>query len=211
MTEPKPHPDNKEKAMTRDYYKPLAASRLETTDCHVADTHNPGRVSLDSPAIEVMTDLRRIPAATIEPDASINETNQRMIARGVRLLFVTDDDGRILGLVTATDILGERPVQRAHEREIRVAELSVRDIMTPIELVDVVSMQDVRRAEVGHVIATLKDHGRQHALVLERDDLGKTIVRGIFSSSQIARQMGTQIQTPEIARSFFEIESAIAH
>lgn len=197
--------------MTRDFYKPLPASTLGVQDCHVADAMNPGPVSEDSPAIAVMTDLRRIPAASIEPEASIAHTNQRMIARGVRLLFVTDDDGRVLGLITATDILGERPLTTAAARGLHVHELTVRDIMTPVGLIDVVSINDVLHAEVGHVIATLKDHGRQHALVLERDDLGRTIVRGIFSSSQIARQLGTTIQTPEIARSFSEIEHAIAH
>lgn len=197
--------------MTRDFYKVLPASNLAVQDCHVADPMNPGPVSEDSPAIAVMTDLRRIPAASIEPDASIAHTNQRMIARGVRLLFVTDDDGCVLGLITSTDILGERPLTTATARGLHVDELTVRDIMTPVEQVDAVNINDVLHAEVGHVVATLKDHGRQHALVLERDDLGRTIVRGIFSTSQIARQLGTVIQTPEIARSFSEIEHAIAH
>lgn len=197
--------------MTRDFYKPLSASTLATEDCHVADAMNPGAVSEDSPAIDVMTDLRRIPAATIGPDDCINQTNARMISRGVRMLFVTDDDGRILGLITSTDILCEKPLMRAHERGIRVDELCVRDIMTPVDQIDAVDINEVRRAEVGHVIATLKDHGRQHALVLERDDLGRIIVRGIFSASQISRQMGTSIDTPAIARSFSEIEYAIAH
>lgn len=197
--------------MTRDFYKPLPASSLGVSDCHVADCLNPGPVSEDSPAIAVMTDLRRIPAASIEPDASLSDINHRMVARGVRLLFVAEDDGRILGLVTATDILGERPLTTAMSRGLHVDELTVRDIMTAVDQIDSVEIRDVLRAEVGHVIATLKDHGRQHALVMERDDLGRTIVRGIFSASQIARQMGKVIQTPEIARSFSEIEHAIAH
>jgi len=197
--------------MNRDFYKPLPASTLSVEDCHVADAMNPGPVSEDSPAIEVMTDLRRIPAASIEPDAKVTLANQRMIARGVRLLFVTDDNDRVLGLLTATDIMGERPLKAAASRGLHADEILVRDIMTPVDQIDAVNINDVLHAEVGHVIATLKDHGRQHALVLERDDLGRTIVRGIFSTTQIARQLGTVIQTPEIARTFSEIEHAIAH
>jgi hypothetical protein len=40
----------------------------------------------------------------------------------------------------------------------------------------------------------------------EQDAQGKMMVRGLFSSTQIARQLGVTIQTTEIARTFTEIE-----
>src|SRR5205807_10452976 len=45
-----------------------------------------GRVSLESPALEVMTDLARTTPATIRPQAPLAGANQFMITRGVRLL-----------------------------------------------------------------------------------------------------------------------------
>ena len=49
-------------------------------------------------------------------------------------------------------------------------------------------------AEVGHIVATLKAAGRQHALVAESGPDGTAqTVRGIFSLSQIARQLGVTI------------------
>jgi len=63
-----------------------------------------------------MTDLRHIPAATIDLDAPLDAANRFMIRRGVRLLLVTDDERQVLGLITANDVLGEKPVQFALER-----------------------------------------------------------------------------------------------
>jgi hypothetical protein len=59
------------------------------------------------------------------------------------------------------------------------------------------------------VLETLRRDGRQHALVVEPDG-ARTMVRGIFSISQIARQLGVEVPGgAEVARTFSEIESAI--
>ena len=133
-----------------------------------------------------------------------------MILRGVRLLFVTDPARRVVGVVTSNDLLGEKPTRVAGERLMRHEELTVRDIMVAAEELDAVSLSDVLRSEVGHVVSTLKACGRQHALVMEEGSDGQLSLRGIFSASQIARQMGIPLQTTEVARTFAEIEAAIA-
>ncbi|MBN9695072.1 MAG: CBS domain-containing protein [Zoogloea sp.] len=196
--------------MERLNYQPIKQFRVKSGTCEVADAWTLTKVTAASPAIEVMTDLRRIPAATIGDALSLAETNQSMILRGVRLLFVTDAARRIVGIVTANDLLGEKPTRVAQARMMRHEELSVRDIMVATEELDAVHLSDVLRAEVGHVVATLKACGRQHALVMEEAADGALAVRGIFSASQIARQMGIPLQTAEVARTFAEIEAAIA-
>ena len=66
-------------------------------------------------------------------------------------------------------------------------------------LLELLAFEEVRQARVGHMVATLRQAGRQHFLVGERSEAGQR-VRGIFSLSQIARQLGIAIQTSEIAR-----------
>jgi len=46
--------------------------------------------------------------------------------------------------------------------------------------------------------------------VVERDASGRQTVRGVFSATQIARQLGVAIPTSEVARTFSEIEAALA-
>jgi hypothetical protein len=123
-------------------------------------------------------------------------------------------------VITATDLLGERPMLVATERGMRRDELTVADIMIPAAQVEVITLPDVAAARVGHVLETLRRAGRQHALVVDFDDIPsgrpltppgrRAMVRGIFSLSQIARQLGVSVTTGgEVARTFSEIGAAI--
>ena len=166
-------------------------------------------VTRESPALDVMTDLLRASPATIRPQAPVEGANRYMISRGVRLLLVVDENEMVLGVITATDVLGEKSLRVALELGARRGELSVGDIMTPARQVEVIALADVEGARVGHVLETLVKAGRQHALVVEKEG-ARSMVRGIFSLSQIARQLGVAVQTGgEVARTFAEIESAI--
>lgn len=197
--------------MIQDRYKPLPQVPVCEGGCYVGGALNPPIVKADSPAIDVMTDLARIPPATVEPQDTLHQANQAMVLRGVRLLLVTEKTGRISGVVTARDLLGEKPVRVAQARGAKRDELQVRDVMTMLEEMEAIEMAEVSRSQVGHIVATLKACGRQHTLVVERDTAsGQQVLRGIFSVSQIARQLGVELTTHEIARTFVEIEAAFA-
>jgi CBS domain containing-hemolysin-like protein len=178
--------------------------------CPALGAYAPKPIKVDAPAIEVMTDLRQVAAATIGAQATLAQATQTMIARGVRLLIVVGASRVVEGLLTATDTMSERPITLLRERGGRHGELTVADLMVPRSAIDVLDIATVLRAEVGHVIATLKEAGRQHALVLEKDHVtGEPIVRGIFSATQIGRQLGVPIHTFEVAHTFAEIEAEL--
>jgi CBS domain containing-hemolysin-like protein len=139
---------------------------------------------------------------------ALHDANQYMIRRGVRSLLVVDAAGRIEGIVTANDILGERPLQVALERGVRSAELAIREVMTPAERMEALPLESLLDARVGHVVATLQRAGRQHALVVERVEEGD-VVRGIFSLSQIAAELGITLEYTELASTFAEVEAAL--
>ena len=151
----------------------------------------PRLVHLDSPALEVMTDFRVVHAVTIGPEVSIDGALETMKTRGVRLLLVTGDNDHILGLITAKDIQGEKPIKIAQESRILHSAITVEAVMTPQTSIEVLNMLSVRNAQVGHIAATLQELARQHALVVEVDPETKAqCVCGIFSTSQISKQLG---------------------
>jgi CBS domain-containing protein len=151
----------------------------------------PRLVHLDSPAFEVMTDFRFVHAVTIAPEVSIDEALKTMKTRGVRLLLVTGEGNELVGLITAKDIQGEKPIKIAQESRIPRTEITVEAVMTPQSAIEVLNMLSVRNAQVGHIVATLQALARQHALVVEVDQETKEqCVRGIFSTSQISKQLG---------------------
>ena len=169
----------------------------------------PLAVTLGDPAVAVMTDLARVPAVPVDPEVSIESAMRIMVRRGVRSLFVIDVENRVLGLITATDLLGEKPLRHMHAHGGTRGEIWVRDIMTPQAQLEVLSMADVARARVGDVMATLKAVGRQHAMVVE-DEPGGAVVRGVFSASQLESQLGEPVVVAPGARTFAEIEAALA-
>lgn len=170
----------------------------------------PERVGLENPALDVMTDFRRLTAFIATPGDTIKQAEERMFRRKVRLLFVMDSEDRVAGLVTSTDIHGEKPMQVVQSRGIRRDEVLVGDIMTPVDLLEAVDFDDIARARVGHVLETLKARGRQHALVIENAN-GRQLVRGLLSLSQLCKQLGVTIETTEVAHTFIEIEQHLAH
>jgi len=168
-------------------------------------------VTLDSPALAVMTDLTLTKAATIQPGTMLRQAEQMMIYQGVRMLFVVSDMPAFVGLVTSTDLHGDRQMSLVHERGARYDELTVADVMTPLALLDAVDHDRITRAQVGDLIATLRRFGRNHLLVVQAATGGSPRrVRGVVSRAQIERQLGQQIDLTPIAANFSEIERALA-
>ena len=193
--------------MPRDY-TPLASPLLVPGTRLPAPKRDATRLGLDSPAGELMTDFLVVPPATIEASATVDEANQFMIRRAVRSLLVSDPSRRVLGIITANDVLGERPVNVALERKIAHTEVLVRDVMTPAERLEALRIEDVEVAKLGHVVATLAHAGRQHTLVVESGPDGE-FVRGMFSLTHIAAALGIALEAPEIASTFAEVEAAL--
>jgi len=175
---------------------------------------NPGHtapVTLDSPALDVMTDLTLVKAATTQPTTSLRQAEQTMIYLGVRMLFVVSDMPAFVGLVTSTDLHGDKQMRTVHERHARYDELSVADVMTELAALDAIDHERMRTASVGNVVATLQRHGRHHLLVVEHaSGSAPRRVRGVVSKSQIERQLGISFDVTPIASSFSEIERALA-
>lgn len=192
-------------------YHVLSAQSL-TGAVRVASPASPKSVTLTSPAIDVMTDLRYIQAAVIGLHVTMELANAYMKQRGVRSLLVLNQDDTLAGIITATDILGEKPLRFIQERRVKHNEILVSDIMTPLDRLEAISIRDIQHAKVGDVITSLLDTGRQHAWVIENAADGKPAVCGIFSLTQIEKQLGVAIPSTEVARTFTEIEATlIAH
>lgn len=188
-------------------YRVLQSSNLSRgMSFHRPDHPRHTPVTPKSPALEVMTDLKKTTAITIHPDESLDSAQQKMIQRAVRMLLVVDYNDEILGIITATDILGEKPIQAVQKNGVSAKDLKVKDVMTEQSEMDALNIKDVSHARVGDLLETLKHHHRQHALVVDTQGPRNEItVRGIFSLTQIARQMGVHVQTYDVAENLAEI------
>jgi CBS-domain-containing membrane protein len=164
-------------------------------------------VTLASPALAVMTDLTKVKAATTPPGTRLPQAEQLMIYQGVRMLFVVGSMPAIEGLVTHTDLDGERAMRIVQQRGVRHDEITVGDVMTELAALEAVALSALRTAQVSNVVATLKAHGRDHLLVV--DGATPPRVVGIVSRSQVARQLGMPIEVVEVAGSFAELKQLL--
>ncbi|UCE90482.1 MAG: CBS domain-containing protein [Pseudomonadota bacterium] len=195
-------------------YRPLPVTPLpKGATYHRPRHHPPDHVSLDDPAIRAMTDLDQVYAVTITPETLVVDANQHMIANQVRLLLVVGAgaNNSVIGLITATDVLGEKPLLCARAAGITRGEVTVGEIMTPTDQLKVMQLVDVAHARVGDIVASLEKSGRQHAVVIDIDHgTLRAAVRGIFSATQISRQLGIAVEPSTRATTFAEVEHALS-
>jgi CBS domain-containing protein len=169
------------------YPAPPARARLRTPGSALP-------LSPTAPALDAMTDLATEAAHVVTAGRQIDEALRDMVAFGVRLLLVVD--GRdVLGVITAYDISGERPIQFLQDpyrsgTPHRHADVTVADIMTPVGELRPLRLAWVAGATVADVAALFRTRPDSHLLVAEDEAGGAVFIRGIFSRSRLERQLG---------------------
>lgn len=130
--------------MTREF-EPLTTAKLEEgVVCARPTQPLPYNVNLGDPAINVMTDLTRISAIGVRSHTPMDIANAKMIHYGVSMLLVIDGSDLIVGLLTANDVLGEKPMRHLQNFGGTYAAIKVSDLMTPIRELDAVGIEEVR-------------------------------------------------------------------
>jgi len=164
-------------------------------------------VALSDQAIEIMTDFTRVTAISVNPCASLENAKDRMITSKVQLLFVTNQFHEVVGLITANDLSGEKAMQHLTGTGGKMADVMVRDIMTPRYRLEAINLQELKKASVGDLVETFKRIGRQHALVVEPADENnpQPIIRGVLSVTQINKLLGSSITASLMAGSIADL------
>lgn len=151
------------------------------------------RRSTDVPARELMTDFERTAPLTVAPDRHIDAALQDMVVGGVRSLLVVEE-GELLGLVTAADLQGEKPIQflqspMCSSYPCKHSDVHVSDVMTPLYLLTTLDDATLHRTTAGEVLALLQLESLTHALVMQSTGSGETSVRGVFSRTRLERTL----------------------
>ena len=173
-------------------YQSLPTVNLTKHTPYVHAGEQPEITHIDDSALDIMIDFKTVKAITISQTAPIADARAKMQACGIHMLLVTDQEDGVIGLITSEDILGEKPVLAAQEKFISRAEVKVSMILVPAEQVIAIEYSVLQLAKVAHIIQTLHQNKQHYALVIDTDT-DKTIVRGMFSLSQISKQLDKNI------------------
>ncbi len=196
--------------MTTSYHKLPHELLAPGTSIHKGTKAENASVKLEDKAELVYTDFVYTRPFTVSSTTTIDQINDKMIACGVRLLFVSEADGPLQGLVTYTDLFGEKPVRYIQEHGGTRDEILAQDIMTPMAQLETLQKKAVLKASVGDIVETIKAAGRQHMLVSEIHEDGNQVITGLFSSTQIEKLVGMEIELSTRAHTFADLERALA-
>jgi CBS domain containing-hemolysin-like protein len=152
---------------------------------------DPWYAAPNDPALSVMTDFRERASVTVAETSGVDAALEHMKHTGVRCAFAIDAARKVVvGLVTAYDIMSEKPMRHMQAVGTTRDDVLVRDIMQKLTELRVVDVKDLERATVA-ALARLFDETRlTHMVVVETSDKGEQRLRGLLSAAKVKRLLG---------------------
>jgi CBS domain-containing protein len=148
----------------------------------------PWYVCATDPAMSVMIDFRSRSSVTVSETAPLDEALGHMKHTGVRCAFVVDErKSVVVGMITAYDMLGEKPQQHMHFTGVSHNDVLVKDIMQKISDWRVADIKEIEQSSVGDVLEMFMETGVTHLPVMETTEGYEQRLRGLLSFSKVKR------------------------
>ncbi len=145
-------------------------------------------VTEKDPAISVMTDFHWHSSVTVSENSTIDAAIDHMKHTGVRCAFVIDGKmSAVIGMITAYDITGEKPLQHMRLASTPRADILVKDIMQKIADWHVANLKDIENATVADVLKVFTDTDVTHIPVMETNSNNEQHLRGLLSFAKVKR------------------------
>lgn len=149
---------------------------------------DPWYAAPDDPALTAMTDFRERSSVTVGDRDPIDGALEHMKHAGVRSAFVVEAQARVVvGLITAYDIMGDKPMRYVQDHRTRRSDVLARDIMKPQHELQCVDIRDVERSTIASVARMFDETGLTHVPVVEQDECGTQRLRGLLSAARVRK------------------------
>ena len=169
-------------------YEPIPVFELNKENTLLKTHELPELVHFEDPALTVLIDFYQASSSTIKETATMNEAIHDMELHDVQLLLVINTEHQLIGLLTAEDVLGEKPIQYIQQNRLSRQQVLVHMLMTPLHQVPAFTIDSVKKARVGNIVKTLHTLNAPTALVIQ-DEQDKKIVLGAFTTAQMSKQL----------------------
>jgi CBS domain-containing protein len=147
----------------------------------------------DDPAITVMTDFRERHSVVVGEGLPIDDALEHMKHAGVRCAFVTSEGRRVVGLITAYDIMSEKPTRFVQSIDGQRKDVEVHDIMTRLADWRTLDVRDLDRATVSQVHQLFESTRLTHIPVMEAGPGGTSKLRGLLSAANVRRLLARPV------------------
>ncbi|MFC0268508.1 CBS domain-containing protein [Kushneria aurantia] len=167
-------------------------------------------LSMESPALELLTDFLEIRAWTVNANESADVALQTMRQNRIHMLLVINGQGKFTGVVSARILFGGNAITRAmQDRHIDREDVTVDMLKLTRDDVHAVDYARLERATVGDLVLTLRTSGDRHVLVTDHNEDGELRIRGVISAREVSHALGIDLDHPPEAHSFSAIRSVV--
>lgn len=176
----------------------------------IRDIQRPSTISeltLQSPAIEVLTDFTQQQPLILEQNTSIDDAREIMRRTHTKMFLVVDAQEYFRGVISMDDLVSEKVMTKMGVSRLRRDELTVEFVMTPRNRLHAIDFKVFQMATIGDVLERMQKYGEQQMIVVESRSES---IRGIVSAHGIARRMHTPVVINERATLFSDIYKAMA-
>jgi CBS domain-containing protein len=165
----------------------LSLRAVSSRNLHIPGA-DPWHAAPGDPALSVMTDFRERASVTVVETETIDAALEHMKHNGVRCAFAIDESRPVVvGLITAYDIMSEKPMRHMQATASPRREVHVRDVMHAVRDWRVLDIRDVERATVAAVSQLFDETGLTHVPVMEAAESGEQRLRGLLSGAKVRR------------------------
>ena len=166
-------------------------------------------ISLETPALEVLTDFHTTRPRIIEKNVLADQALSQMQQHKVHALLVVDENDQVIGLINAARVQGVYKTQVAQQQGIRSKDVTVEMLMTKIDTLKTLQYNAVKNALVGHIARLLHESNTDHMLVYSLNKNKVPVIRGIFSAGFISRRLSMAIGSDLGSSSLAEMNKII--
>ena len=159
-------------------------------------------INLDSSAFEVFTDFRIELPFMLEQSVSIGDATLMLQRAHVRRKLVIDANEQFRGVISLADLLSSKVMRTIESTGLKREDMTIGDVMIRKEDLQAIEFKEFQHAKIGDILMIMKQFGEEHVLVIECENRS---IRGIVSSTDIARKLHQTVNIEERANSFSEI------
>ena len=155
-------------------------------------------LDIHSSAEYMVNDIHCILSQMIAPDTSIDEALTIMKLSNKKSTLYVGTETKLLGVISSFTLVSRVVLMIANRKCVVRSDLTVADVMSPINKMPVLRKNNVHRACIGDIKKTMESLGEAHIQVV--DETNK--IFGVISSTDISRVLHEPVYINATAHSF---------
>ena len=163
-------------------------------------------IDLNSPARTVVVDIERDKPRLLSANMKVDGAVKMLREQSIRFAIVTDSSSHPVGLIGLNDLQSAKVMSFAGKMNIPRQEVSLSNLMVPLESIRVITQNVVDQAVVGELVTTLEHSHSPYLMITDNQHLHYT---GIVFARRIERMVNFPVTISPTADNLADMVNAI--